>query len=80
MRVSPAAIDDGPLEIRPGEVRVSRRHREGAHIRKMRHAFPIQKPEKLLERSGRVTDGVELSGDHAPRSFLPQLAESLTAV
>src|SRR2546427_8692771 len=40
VRVSAAGIDDGSLQIRLREVRVSRRCREGAHIDEMCRAFP----------------------------------------
>jgi hypothetical protein len=61
------------------EVRVSRRCGKGAHIDEMRHAFPFQETKELVESPGRMTDGVEPSGDHAPRSFLPRRAASPTA-
>ncbi len=72
--VTQAGIDQRPLEVRSGEVRVSRRCGKGANIDKMCRAFSRQQPEKFLERSGRVANREQPSGVHAPRSFPPQLA------
>jgi hypothetical protein len=66
--VAPAGVDNRSLELRPGEVRVSRGCGKGANIDQMRRAFSCKQSEKLLERSGRMPDCVKPSGVHAPRN------------
>lgn len=68
VRVADSGRGERCCQLRPIEMRISPRCRKGAHIDKMGHAFPSQKREKILERSGRMSDREKPSGGHAPRS------------
>src|SRR2546423_2187223 len=74
-----AAVGDRPLQIRLREVGVSGRRGKGAHIDQMCRAFSRKQSEKLLQRSGRMSDRKKFSGVHAPRSYLPPLAANQRA-
>ena len=79
MRISHHVLGKPALQLVSVEVRVSRRCGKGAHIDEMRHAFPFQETKELFESPGRMSDGVEPSGVHAPRSFLPRPEATPTA-
>jgi hypothetical protein len=66
VRVPQAGVDECALQARSRKVRVSRRCGEGANIDQMCRAFSCKQSEKLLQRSGRMSDREKISGGHAP--------------